>query len=1678
MNNNTENPVPAQNVGINPSETLTPPEISERNKVLKALQIAIEIARQNQDSPEDRWILKSVLDAEAKSLDIGKDTYTNHFFNDEIPDPNTPSGFKEFDQEEGIPVEGLLKKLNQELSILPPNNPQAVEIEEAIDTLTTHSKKYEEAHGEAIKNNPQESDLLRGRKKQEAYWISRPQEEDWRPSGDTTANWYSGEDYLENRLELQIPEENEPPPPPPPPPPPELPREVEFGIAAGKTRIEHQTEIGQNRGNLERIEELSREQGRRQMTEDRQRWESRLSFVRQFLPRFWKYTVGEVATYNKEKNHAARLLAESGLQMTALPYEFLNQVDEAARQNIRQRRTGLGRLTGGIQDAFRELTFQEKDLHNERVAVVRNLRGSLDNPADPNLQQFIQQNPNLLLAYRNIATGDFQAAEALATKISSNWGGEIVQEVVNSRAGERVSTEPIELTGEIKTYLVDSVIRPILTEGLQNNGTINPNTLHQVRRSVQEMFFRPEFIRWYDQQPQQVRDSLQLSLSYGSDIARFTQEVLLPQLLQAREHLQVDNNLQDYINNLSLKVNVGTLEAGTKGVVEEGLVERAASRTITNQEVFHVYQDLRNRNQAPVLIPDTYLNAAVTRADLLGGLTRAATNQIIMGVGIGVGIYVAQRLATGAAGVALPVIGGSVVAGVLRGAQERRLFTREREQHGVEEELGYQFPTDARRREQQRAIALHKKEMPAELTAPMQQILTEVQNRSATNDRLIQLMGLVADTQARVRLMDQIGYGLLSATDNTPEVYQQQKTELELTRASAQVALRSFLGQNQNRLMEIQNALLPNGNAPQNADRTDWLITQLTENQMDHLRNATAINANFQIALGNLGVNEAESIARRQQAFDAALRYRIVSRGLMTTAAGIGGYALTNLTANAVGNLLNPGGVSAGESLSPTEQNPPSTPQTSPSPGFMENLQETKPILGPEGEWIKHSTNVDHREWYSYDRPGSQQNELRFYTHKEGESIILDMRNMGDGFQKGLNPNPVKVPEIIQNKEAGWYFSLPSLPQDGVWVSDGADGNYDGILRLDPNANPSLKVDPNNPNSMSLAEFSKIVLNQQALQNLPDGNIATEVYNRQDIFNLGQDGKYGFIEAGRMVQRDGVNVLQNFATIRGLGALPEAVEVKIPDLVPPEEPPSPIEPTPAGPGTPETPLGREPFYTDWGVPFFIARRPLEQPERRGAPPIPAGPRPTPTPTPTPIPALVPTSVAPAAPPSPLTETLEATVPTTPRPPIRVSAPEPITQAELDETREWVEKQNVGNWALTVARGGGYEERVLRRIAEHAREEQRIANELYLYTFPLDEVGQRGIDWELQTNPDMLTCQFASAGNILRALDVYDSNKHKEENFVNYLGGKEYSSTHRGGAIPSDVERALEHLAPEVATRRSNSVSQILGAVENGAGVIVPLGPGHVGAIMPGNRVTRGPDGNLQVQILDPIQGPILVPMVDLIRSDITVPATSSESSAIIIEKAISLISPDEIRLEPAHQPTPTPVPERPHPPAGDLLAQINHEISTSTTGTIHYETTPDNLNTYLKTLQIPNTKINQLNSRIQNGQLIIEGDIARTEKVGPFTVTGTANFTARLETDPSGNIQVIIDRLDLNAAAGTRRGEVEKQIRDINRLLKAQINSQIDHNWQVSGFEIKDGKLGINFKEVPFVSPPPPRRRV
>lgn len=227
-------------------------------------------------------------------------------------------------------------------------------------------------------------------------------------------------------------------------------------------------------------------------------------------------------------------------------------------------------------------------------------------------------------------------------------------------------------------------------------------------------------------------------------------------------------------------------------------------------------------------------------------------------------------------------------------------------------------------------------------------------------------------------------------------------------------------------------------------------------------------------------------------------------------------------------------------------------------------------VFGDNGEWTKNTTGIDRTEWYAHNTPSSEGNELRLDTFQHGNTVTLDASSMHEAWQTGAHPQSIDVQEVIKNGELKFKFEIPG--RDSIIAS----ADTDGTLTLNPDAAPGVPLDLSNPNSIDIANFSKTVLNQGALADGTAGN-ATELNNHLDVFNLGADGKPGFISAGRLIDVNGEKVWQSFATIRGTGTPPTQLTETITKFIPEISMPHAVIPPVASPSDFNMPIIPIPF---------------------------------------------------------------------------------------------------------------------------------------------------------------------------------------------------------------------------------------------------------------------------------------------------------------------------------------------------------------------------------------------------------------------------------------------------------------------------------------------------------------------
>ena len=120
-----------------------------------------------------------------------------------------------------------------------------------------------------------------------------------------------------------------------------------------------------------------------------------------------------------------------------------------------------------------------------------------------------------------------------------------------------------------------------------------------------------------------------------------------------------------------------------------------------------------------------------------------------------------------------------------------------------------------------------------------------------------------------------------------PQSYQVEKTNLELTKAQAKVALRRYLTGNAATQTNIANQL--GITTPAGQDATEYIVTELARVQVDAIKNGAGLPPAFQVAMGNLAVSKAESIVAREKAFKRARFKRAVGASAITLAGGLVG---------------------------------------------------------------------------------------------------------------------------------------------------------------------------------------------------------------------------------------------------------------------------------------------------------------------------------------------------------------------------------------------------------------------------------------------------------------------------------------------------------------------------------------------------------------------------------------------------------------------------------------------------------------------------------------------------------------------------------------------------------------------------------------------------------------------
>lgn len=698
--------------------------------------------------------------------------------------------------------------------------------------------------------------------------------------------------------------------------------QLNFSVGALKGTI-----AGEGRQEQEILEREAQQQTYADETERRNQWAgenvqegevTRLRRIRQAinqaLPRLWREGINNINTYARNKQHSHDILAEAGVSMRSLPYEFRRLLTERAQETVDANLAQNGTRTARTRERLARWAGQRsRALQAEELRILNTLQGTLtrQDQRSQESQTFLdstatdQRNRDLLQAFRDVKSGDFAAGEGLAQRL----GNDFADDALRAAVGEKRSTD-IDLTSEaaqpIVAFFKEQIITPMISEGLANNNNFGQDRLLEFQNRVQEQFRTQAFRTWRESLTPDQQNALDVSLSYGTDIIPMVRE-LIPNLMAVKDHLQEGTNLQNYVNDIVLRVNIGTLQAGKQGGVEETALQRRFSR---NLDAMQMYQQLENGDIGSSA--EAYrasLNQASSRLRILGSPRNAGQyNGYLYGLLAGTGLYALQRAGALGGNFIVPFVGGALVSGAVRGAQEGRKFTQEVQFHRRESARGTAYDSDASRRAEMQGLELPTLDIEDGVINPFQEnvrLLERMANNQTDDENgqpidqtqvLQRVFGLLADTNVRRAIMD---------TDRSVELYHTtsdrsldaQKTEVERLRARAMTQLRSYVQQNPDQLNQFARSIgitLPRDIAVNNpnypSDAIELTLAPLRTQLRNNLEQGTEIIQQMRATLETgSDASNGTSIEERRTAEREARRRAIAEKTVYTALGYLGG---------------------------------------------------------------------------------------------------------------------------------------------------------------------------------------------------------------------------------------------------------------------------------------------------------------------------------------------------------------------------------------------------------------------------------------------------------------------------------------------------------------------------------------------------------------------------------------------------------------------------------------------------------------------------------------------------------------------------------------------------------------------------------------------------------------------
>lgn len=585
-----------------------------------------------------------------------------------------------------------------------------------------------------------------------------------------------------------------------------------------------------------------------------------------FIERTWKTTIGKRLHEVKEARVGANLMIAAGVD-TAITAEFDAVIDQKARENIANLRDNwFKRLTGNIRDVGNEIIGREKDLHREKIKLTTDLRN-----------EYLQDPSNSKHPYAELLNRDMVAREAVAEKFATtpvDFLGE---------HGDKAREVALAPDSPVAKFLQEQIFKKVIADAISQsdagtydgkNGGISAKLRPELDKTLKDYFFSDEFTTWRNGLSPEEQKVFENSLTYTNNVLSQAENVLMPMV---HDHLTYFKTNQDI--DFDIKLKLGTGQFGPNNEVV-GTSIFSKERISKNASAYEKLRQQINGDQSK-LYSQGDVSKGLKQAMMMAALNAVVSNEVVAAA-VGGTIGGAAKMLLRSSVSWLPILGSGLVAGGVAGAKEYSNLGTMRERFGEQVAEGYTHPVgvNAVRAEALRKVDYHRVDLGIR-SEQLLHVAKQIKGGDKSEETILQTLGYLADSKARVALSDKRHINLFHASTDTATgrgIYQKQEALHTQARVLATTKLHELLNSDDALRTQIATKI---GFIP--TLTSEQILDGLSAFQGEFLEHGTAVDINIQSALKAVTSADVKSIVGQDKAFQS-WRWKEVGKRAATTA--------------------------------------------------------------------------------------------------------------------------------------------------------------------------------------------------------------------------------------------------------------------------------------------------------------------------------------------------------------------------------------------------------------------------------------------------------------------------------------------------------------------------------------------------------------------------------------------------------------------------------------------------------------------------------------------------------------------------------------------------------------------------------------------------------------------------